>query len=311
MKKPKNIFLDTDIGPDCDDAAALAILLQLCREGEGRLLGVTHCTGSLYGLGTIDAICRLFGVRVPLGTCDRPDFLSDEKALTYTPSVCAGFPNSFPPKPPQPDALEAFCAAMENTEKDSVTLITIGPLNNLARYLTDSRASGLLRNSVGRIVSMAGSFRFQEGFTEWNVEMDIPAMQTVNHLWQKELILLPFEAGVFVNTGSPLERYPDNPVRTAYTLYNKGGFTRPSWDPATVACALLEDTGPFEFSEPGMLAVSEAGVTTFVPDPEGNRRIVRLKGSPEEAANWLDAMLERAVITMTGALRGQDHPGSA
>ena len=31
------IFLDTDIGPDCDDTAALAILLQLCREGRARL----------------------------------------------------------------------------------------------------------------------------------------------------------------------------------------------------------------------------------------------------------------------------------
>ena len=55
------IFLDTDIGSDCDDTAALAILLQLCREGRARLLGVTHCTGSAYGLAAIDAICRLFG----------------------------------------------------------------------------------------------------------------------------------------------------------------------------------------------------------------------------------------------------------
>ena len=66
--QPVNVFLDTDIGPDCDDTAALAILLQLCREGHARLLGITHCTGSPYGLGTIDAVCRLFGVQVPMGT---------------------------------------------------------------------------------------------------------------------------------------------------------------------------------------------------------------------------------------------------
>ena len=28
-KQPIPVFLDTDIGPDCDDTAALAILLQL------------------------------------------------------------------------------------------------------------------------------------------------------------------------------------------------------------------------------------------------------------------------------------------
>ena len=300
MKKPIDIFLDTDIGPDCDDAAALAILLQLCQEGEARLLGITHCTGSPYGLGTIDAICRLFGVKVPLGSCNQPGFLSDETALTYTPSVCAEYPNGFPPESPKPDALEAFCNALENAEKNSVTMVTIGPLNNLARYLTDEHASYLLRRSVSRIISMAGSFDFRKDFAEWNVEMDIPAMQTVNNLWEKELILLPFEAGVFVNSGAPLEKYPDNPVRTAYTLYNKGGFTRPSWDLAAVACAVLEDTGPYEISKPGFLTVNNAGVTAFIPEQGGNRRIIRLKGSPEEAVAWLNTMLERAVLTMTG-----------
>ena len=303
VNTPVNVFLDTDIGPDCDDAAALAILLQLCREGKARLLGVTHCTGSPYGLGTIDSICRLFGVRVPLGTCNQPGFLSDQRAMVYTPSVCEKFPNGYPPDAPMPDAAEAVLRGLESMEDDSVTLIAIGPLNNLARFLTDGSVSGLFREKVRRIISMAGSFSFREGFTEWNVEMDIPAMRTVNDLWRKEMILLPFEAGVYVQTGAPLEKYPDNPVRTAYTLYNHGGFTRSSWDLATVACAVLMDTGPYEISEPGTLTVDGNGITTFSPAPMGNRRMICLKGSPEEAAVWLDAMLERAVITMTRALR--------
>ena len=303
VKKAINVFLDTDIGPDCDDAAALAILLQLCLEGNARLLGVTHCTGSPYGLGTIDAVCRLFGIQVPLGTCNQPDFLSDERATVYTPSVCEKFTNGFSPDAPMPDAAEAVIHGLENAEKESVTLIAIGPLNNLSRFLTDEDTSVLLREKVYRIVAMAGSFSFREGFTEWNVEMDIPAMKTVNSLWQKEMILLPFEAGVFVQTGAPLEKYPDNPVRTAYTLYNHGRFLRPSWDLAAVACAVLADTGPYEIGEPGTLAVDDAGITTFTPDPDGNRRIIRLKGSPEEAAAWLNAMLEHAVITMTRALQ--------
>ena len=299
MEKPVNVFLDTDIGPDCDDAAALAILLQLCREGEGRLLGVTHCTGSPYGLGTIDAVCRLFGVKVPLGTCNQPGFLSDERALVYTPSVCEKFPNSYPPDAAMPDAADAFIQALEKAEKESVTLIAIGPLNNLARYLTEEHASRLFLEKVSRIVAMAGSFGFREGFTEWNVEMDISAMKTVNDLWPKELVFLPFEAGFFVRAAAPLEKYPDNPVRTAYTLYNKGGFTRPSWDLAAVACAVHKNTGPYEISGPGIVTVSDAGVTTFIPEPNGNRRIIRLKGTPGEAEAWLNAMLERAVITMT------------
>ena len=52
----KNIILDTDIGPDCDDAAALAMLNLYADQGLCRILGITHCTSNPYGAGTIDAI---------------------------------------------------------------------------------------------------------------------------------------------------------------------------------------------------------------------------------------------------------------
>ena len=294
---PIPVFLDTDIGPDCDDTAALAILLQLCREGEARLLGVTHCTGSPYGLGTIDAICRMFGVQVPMGTCNTPDFLADGPALCYTPSVCGKFPHAFPPGAAQPDAVEAFVQAMEGAAQDSVTMITIGPLNNLARFLTHPRAAQRMHRCVSRIVMMAGTF--DGDFTEWNVEMDVPAMRAVVQAWKKELILCPFEAAADVLAGAPLMRYPDNPVRTAYSLFNKGGLTRPAWDLAAVACAVLADTGPYALSAPGRLTVSERGVTRLAQGEPGSCRIVRRTGTAAQAQAWLDGMLERALQTMT------------
>lgn len=308
IKRPMNVFLDTDIGPDCDDTAALAILLQLCKEGKANLLGVTHCTGSPYGLGTIDAICRLFGVQVPLGTCNDPDFLSTGAALCYTPAVCEKFAHGYAPDKAQPDAVDAFVQAMEGMGKDSVTMITIGPLNNLARFLTDERASVLMHKCVSRIVMMAGSFDFKtfgfkDDFVEWNIEMDVPAMRTAASLWKKELILCPFEAAVLVCSGAPLAKYPDNPVKTAYTLFNQrngeDGITRPSWDLVTVACTVLDDRGPYMLSEPGNLCVNEKGMTTFAPDAAGKCRYICQKGTNEEAVNWLNTMLERALCTMT------------
>lgn len=310
IKRPMNVFLDTDIGPDCDDTAALAILLQLCREGQAKLLGVTHCTGSPYGLGTIDAICRLFGVQVPLGTCNNPDFLSTGTALCYTPAVCGQFVHGYPPDAPQPDAVDAFVQAMEGMEADSVTMITIGPLNNLARFLTDERASVLMHKCVSRIVMMAGSFDFKafgfpDDFVEWNIEMDVPAMRTAAALWNKELILCPFEASVLVCSGAPLAEYPDNPVKTAYSLFNRhigeDGITRPSWDLVTVSCAVLDDRGPYMISEAGNLTVNEKGVTSFEPDAAGKCRLIRLTGTNEEAVHWLNEMLERALTTMASA----------
>ncbi|MDI9521322.1 MAG: nucleoside hydrolase [Bacillota bacterium] len=301
MNQLINVFLDTDIGPDCDDTAALAILLQLCKEGHARLLGITHCTGSPYGLGTIDAICRMYGIQVPMGTCDDPGFLSTGTALCYTPSVCEKFANSYPPNEPHPDAVDALVQAMESMEADSVTMITIGPLNNLARFLTDKKASLLMCKCVRRIVMMAGSFVGADDFTEWNIKMDISAMRTIANLWKKELILCPFEAAVDVNTGAPLAKYPDNPVKTAYSLFNKGGLLRPSWDLLTVACAVLDDHGPYALSSNGYLSVSENGVTRFTPDAFGNCSYIYRKGTVDEAVSWLDTMLENALQTMTKA----------
>ena len=57
----KNIILDTDIGPDCDDVAALAVLNLLADRGLCRILGVSHCTSNPYGAGMIDVINRYYG----------------------------------------------------------------------------------------------------------------------------------------------------------------------------------------------------------------------------------------------------------
>lgn len=73
------LFLDTDFGPDCDDAGALQLVHCLCDAGEAELIGVTHCTGNPYGLPAISALNRFNGREVPLGTTKR-DFLSAHDA---------------------------------------------------------------------------------------------------------------------------------------------------------------------------------------------------------------------------------------
>ena len=59
-KKPIKIIFDTDIGGDCDDAGALALIHRLCDKGEAELLAVTHCYNGEYYAGCIDSINRFF-----------------------------------------------------------------------------------------------------------------------------------------------------------------------------------------------------------------------------------------------------------
>lgn len=293
----KLVFLDTDIGPDCDDTAALAILLGLCRDGFAELVGVTHCTGSPYGLPTIDAICRCFGQTPSLGTCADKDFLSDEFALLYTKPISERFPNSFPANTLQPDALQTIVCSLQNLPDDSVTLIAIGPLNNIARFLLDPVAGPLMHRKVCRIVTMAGCFEGQPGFTEWNIEMDISAAQTLVGTWQKPIDFCPLEAMLKVCTGKCLQGL-NNPVALAYELHTKGTMQRPSWDLETVIAAILGAESPYEWSPRGYVEIDDRGVTRFIASPNGSHRYLRLTGSTEDAAAFIEEHLRRAVSYM-------------
>jgi inosine-uridine nucleoside N-ribohydrolase len=45
--EPVKIILDTDIGPDCDDAGAIAVLHTLATQGAAEILGIAHCTSNM------------------------------------------------------------------------------------------------------------------------------------------------------------------------------------------------------------------------------------------------------------------------
>ena len=75
----KKILLDTDIGPDCDDAAALALVNMYAAEGMVDVLAVTHCTSNPYGVGAIRAIDAWYGHDFPVGTLKDEGFLTGEQ----------------------------------------------------------------------------------------------------------------------------------------------------------------------------------------------------------------------------------------
>ena len=63
----KKILLDTDMGADCDDAGALALLHIAERANLCSLIAVTVCTVNPYAAGAVDAINGYYGKRVPIG----------------------------------------------------------------------------------------------------------------------------------------------------------------------------------------------------------------------------------------------------
>ena len=157
----RRIILDTDIGPDCDDCGALAILDRACADGKIDLLGVTHCTSDLLSVDVIAAINDWFVVSAPIGQTDRKEFFAD--ATKYTKPVSDTYRASGKNAPATEKPVPLLRRLL--AENTGVTFVLIGPLGNLADLL-DSEPDeispldgvSLVRKSVDKVVIMGGNF---------------------------------------------------------------------------------------------------------------------------------------------------------
>jgi len=281
--------LDTDIGPDCDDAGALALLHVLAKDSPIRMLAMTNCTSNPYGNGTIDAINRAYGrPDIPIGMYDKPGFLCDEKCEVYNKTICLSYENRFRENQMAPKALDVLKTALREAEDSSVTIIAIGPLCNLADLLKDEEGFNLVKQKVKLLVTMSCGMTL----IEWNVEMDIPSAQEVFKNWPTPVIVTPFETGVKIITGVDFGSMNANhPVRLAYKLFNSknGDKTgRNSWDLTAVWVAIKGPEPFFKLTEPHDVIIDDDGRTIYTPDPKGNVQFLLNKIPEEEIGREID-----------------------
>ena len=289
----KNILLDTDFGPDCDDVAALAMLHLYANQGLCNLLGIGHCTSSIYGPGAIDAVNRYYGrPDIPIGIFEKEGFLDFADCHKFDRYLAENFPHRF--RGSRPESAVAMYRKVLSAQPDgSVTFVAIGPLNNLSALLDSppdafSALNGieLIRKKVTQLVLMAGAFPCDDpavqkkvltnfgneiaAHREFNAVSDLPATRNVMAHWPTPKIFLGFEAGI-VETCGPLQRTlpEDHPLRTAYRLYTKNG-DRYSWDLLTVEFAVDPDCGHFKTSPLGTVDFDEAGHTLWQENSQGH-----------------------------------------
>lgn len=160
------VLLDTDIGSDIDDAVALAYLLA---EPRCELIGITTVTGDVDKRAALaEALCRAAGKpEVPVhagastvlldgpGQPDVPQF----EAIRHMASL----------GDPRPRSALEFLRETIRSRPGEVTLLSIGPLTNVALlFALDPELPALLKAWV----SMAGSFRIDRPHGEWNSRCD-------------------------------------------------------------------------------------------------------------------------------------------
>jgi len=166
------LLLDTDIGSDIDDAVCLSYLLA---QPECDLLGITTVSGDTVARAKLaSALCRVAGRAIPIYPgASNPLIIEQRQKEVPQAQALANWPHdSYYPK------LEAiqFLRRTIRENPGEVTLLTIGPLTNIALlFLIDPEIPQLLDG----LVMMIGKFLEYDARGEWNAWLDPHAASIV------------------------------------------------------------------------------------------------------------------------------------
>jgi purine nucleosidase len=166
----ENIIIDTDIGDDIDDALALAFALNC---PEVNILGVTTVFGNTKARARIAAkLLDTAGFKqIPVyAGCGQPL----NQPIDETNLPCQYIEETMGGIALNPVHAVDFIIDRVMHADDSVTLVTIGPLTNVAVALLKEPR---LKQKLNKIVMMGGAYYFH--YVEWNIQCDPEAAHIV------------------------------------------------------------------------------------------------------------------------------------
>ena len=136
---------------DVDDVGALAVLHALADNGEAEILAISYNEVHPSGAGTICAINTWYNRgAIPIGIYKGD--LADPDESSYLESIAANFPHDLPTVP-TPSSLEVYLQVLSEQPDNSVTIISVGFLNNLYDLLQAD--AHLVAQKVTELVVMA------------------------------------------------------------------------------------------------------------------------------------------------------------
>lgn len=302
---PARIILDTDMGNDCDDAGALAILHALADNGEAEILGVICSSGANpYGPGTVDAINTFYGrPHLPLGA-EQGDF--GDPSQKYTQQVgtdTTTFGHTIIEKTDVPTALTVYRGLLAAAPDHSVTIVTIGHLKGLHDLLQSSGDSAssldglaLVQRKVKEWVAMGGTYPQGREFN-FNGPGAAPFTQYVVTHWPVKAVFSGAEIGHAIKTGEQLADLPENnPVRQSYYHWTRyyhesWPYARPSWDQTAVLYAVRGLSTYWTVHRSGSNSISNCGANTWQSSPDKNHSYLKPLADPNTVTSVIEALM--------------------
>jgi inosine-uridine nucleoside N-ribohydrolase len=306
---PPLVVLDTDMGPDIDDALALGMLHTYQDRGGIELAAVTLSRNSEAGARFIDAVNTWYGdPDVPIGI-DRRSPHTMVESDSYV-SLADRWPNDLGGGS-IPDGVGVLRRVLAGAVADGrpVTIVQVGFAGNVAALLDSgpddvSPLSGpeLVVESGAVLSVMAGSL--DNPRIEFNVSNDVASARRVIQGWPGELVLSPFELGYDLHYPwrAVRDRLPGDdrhPIRQAYEFRDYDWhvdappmYDMRSWDLTSVMQAVEPDGTWFPVSDPGTVTIDGEGRTRFVPGDGLHRVLLRSSLDAGDLARIVDRMVE-------------------
>jgi hypothetical protein len=195
---PKRVIFETDMCLDVDDVGALAALHAMADEGEVTILAVCFNEVHKNGAAAIDAINTWYNRGdIPLGvykgTLESPD------GSAYLDHL-ARFPHKVPNET-APSALDVYLHTLRSQPDHSVTIVSVGFLNNLHDLL--KAAPELVKQKVVELVVMGGLQGDDFNLVRHNL---VEKTQFVVSTWPTPLVVSDFGGATY--TGASLSASP-------------------------------------------------------------------------------------------------------
>jgi len=316
-KETVKIIFDTDMGSDCDDVGALALLHTYADEGKAEILGCIYSSGKVpYGAGVIDAINRYYNrTEIPIGATydtlvgDSVDKMGAEKLAKST----AIFGNTIIHNKDAEEQTQLNRKLLVAQEDNSVVYITIGHTKGLYDLLVSSPddispLSGheLIAKKLKHWVALGALNANNIGGNrkkDWNFFFNGTASYTAHLVKHVPVPIYFVNGGSKVMTGKTLENTAKgNIVRQAYTdwlNWHEGrtlGDQRPSWDLVTVYFA-VEGLGTFfKFETAGWLDydVEKGCIWKKGENDLQHNYITQIDSTDDAFADYLNELIAKA-----------------
>jgi inosine-uridine nucleoside N-ribohydrolase len=295
-----NIIFDSDMGPDYDDAGAIAILHALADKGEANILATVASTKYEGVAGVLNVFNTYFNrPNIPIGV-PKGNALELRDFQHWTDTLLARYPHKIKTNAEVPDAVDVYRKVLASQPDKSVTIVTIGFLTNLSNLLNSaadqySNLSGkqLINKKVKLLVCMGG--KFPSGY-EFNVMKDAAASQNVYTNWNTPVIFSGFEIGEHLKAGLPLihnKVIQNDPVKDVFRISipqaKEDSAGRKSWDETAVIVA-IKGYSPWYALHKGRIKVADDGKNTW-DDKGGGQAYIVERMYPEGMENLINELI--------------------